>query len=411
MKRRIALTLTALLAVTVGAAAAANPSNDDHRTALAALADIEAARAEIVRIEDSQSVGHPAFLHAAQRALNAVVGRDDRFYVVVDGDPGDATGAIGNIDRLLDRRDESLWTGAMQGAKANLLAVVVNLHDAMQEKQIEDYQADLTEALASMALASGRPSEDGVLGGLSGALANTSLGVPPGAPTVSGCTVPSHGPAYGVVSGRLAYIALPRISASPIPQEFSVSRVVVSGDAVVLYTRQTDRIDALCRRAHRERIRRVTRADPGDSAASVKLVARDVTAKTATNAASYITAQAQAGLAVFTANCESCHGADLQGVAAPGVAGTEFLGSVKNNKWTLKDMRNLVFENMPLYNPGMLTPEQYAEVMAFLLASNCYPAGSTPFPQKDDPAFATVLLGPVTDAHPTDSKLGTCAVK
>jgi polar amino acid transport system substrate-binding protein len=66
---------------------------------------------------------------------------------------------------------------------------------------------------------------------------------------------------------------------------------------------------------------------------------------------------------------------------------------------------------MPLNNPGTLTPEQYANVIAFLLASNCYPAGNAPFPQKDVPAFATVNIGPVSGAAPSDSKLGTCAVK
>ena len=84
---------------------------------------------------------------------------------------------------------------------------------------------------------------------------------------------------------------------------------------------------------------------------------------------------------------------------------------MKNNKWTLADLRSLVVENMPLNNPGTLTPEQYANVMAFLLASNCYPAGSVPFPQKDDPSFASIKVGPVAGAQPTDPKLGTCAVK
>ncbi|MBD5656729.1 MAG: hypothetical protein IAI50_16340, partial [Candidatus Eremiobacteraeota bacterium] len=264
MKRTILLALTGVLACTLGGAAPAAAPNDDHRTALAAIADIEAARAEIVRIEDTQLVGHPAFLHAAQRALNAVVGRDDRFYVAADGDPGDGTGAIGNVDRLLDRRDDALWTPAMQGAKANLLAVVVNLHDAMHEKQMEDYETDLTQAMANMALVNGRPSEGGVLGGLTGALANTSLGVPAGAPTVSGCSVPAHAPAYGVVGGHLAFLALPRKAASPIPTEMSVSRVVVMGDTVVLYTRQTDQVAELCRRAHLSRTREVRQAYRSD---------------------------------------------------------------------------------------------------------------------------------------------------
>jgi mono/diheme cytochrome c family protein len=395
MKRTFTLALTALLAFALGGAAP-NTAIDDHATALAAIADIEAARAEIVHIEDAQVVGHPAYLHAAQRALNAVVGRDDKFYAAADGDPGDGLGVMGNVDRLLDRRDDELWTPAMQGAKANLLAVIVNLHDAMREKQMEDYETDLTEAMANLALVSGRPSEDGVLGGISGALANTSLGVPAGASTVSGCTVPSHAPAYGVVDGRLAFVAVPRTSAA-LPPEMSVSRVVVNGDAVVLYTRQADRVATLCRQARLQRTRDVV-AQNSETAAAV-------------NPASYTAAQAHAGLAVYSANCIGCHGANLQGTAAPAVAGTEFLTTVQNNKWTLADFRTLVVENMPLNNPGTLTPEQYANVIAFLLASNCYPAGNTPFPQKDSPSFATVHMGPVSGAQPTDPKTGVCTVK
>jgi polar amino acid transport system substrate-binding protein len=50
-------------------------------------------------------------------------------------------------------------------------------------------------------------------------------------------------------------------------------------------------------------------------------------------------------------------------------------------------------------------------VMAFLLASNCYPAGSKPFPSKDDPSLAKVKLGPVPGAKPANPQLGTCGVK
>jgi mono/diheme cytochrome c family protein len=308
----------------------------------------------------------------------------------------------------------------MQGAKANLLAVVVDLHDAMNEKQMEDYETDLTEALANLALVNGRPSEDGALGGVTGALANTSLGVPAGAPTVSGCSVPTRAPAYGVVNGHLAYVALPRMSASPIPKEMSVSRVVVRGDAVVLYTRQTEIVDAICRAqarastspraalkvaAHLQRTRDVRRV------ADVGTGAQVADAPAASSPALYTTQQAHAGQAVFTANCVGCHGANLLGVAAPGVAGTEFLTTVKNNKWTLADFRTLVVENMPLNNPGTLTPTQYANVIAYLLASNCYPAGTTAFPEKETPNLAKIKMGPVPGAKPSDEKTGICAVK
>ena len=118
--------------------------------------------------------------------------------------------------------------------------------DAIGEREMEDYQTDLTRALANLGLAVGRPSQDGVLGGLSGALANTELGVPAGALRVAGCSVPARAPAYGLVSGQLVYVALPRAAAAAqLPSNLDVRSIVVRGDDVVLYTARA----AACRAA------------------------------------------------------------------------------------------------------------------------------------------------------------------
>ena len=76
--RTIALAVIAVLVL--GGAVPAPASSDDHANALAALADERAAVAEIVRIEDGYAVGHGAYLRAAHRALNALVGRRDDGY-------------------------------------------------------------------------------------------------------------------------------------------------------------------------------------------------------------------------------------------------------------------------------------------------------------------------------------------
>jgi hypothetical protein len=65
---------------------------------------------------------------------------------------------------------------------------------------------------------------------------------------------------------------------------------------------------------------------------------------------------------------------------------------------------------MPLNAGGSLQPKQYADVMAFLLASNCYPAGSTPFPEDDQPGFADIQLEPTPGTHPGQNELGVCPV-
>ena len=159
--RTIALSLAAVMAL--GGAAPARSAPDDHAGAIAALADMRAAITEIVRIEDGNAVGHVAYLRAAHRAMNALVGRHDDGYAASFGDPGDSVGTLGHLDRMLDQTGSSLWTPAVQGAKANVLAAAANLQSALGQKQMEDYQADLTRALASLALVAGRPSEGGVL--------------------------------------------------------------------------------------------------------------------------------------------------------------------------------------------------------------------------------------------------------
>ena len=390
------LALSLVLAVGLAGAAPAGAAADDHASALAALADVRAAVGEIVRIEDGYAVGHGAYVRAAHRAMNALVGRRDDGYSARFGDPGDGVGTLGHLDRMLDKTGSSLWTPAVQGAKANLLAAAENLQSALTEKQMEDYQTDLTHALANLALVVGRSSERGVLGGLSGALANTALGVPAGARSGSGCSAPSRVPSYGVVSERLAYVALPRSAASTsIPSELAISRVVVLGDAVVLYTHAAREVAGLCR--HASRMQRT----------------RDVVAigVPSTAAAPYTPAQAHAGAIVYRRACLQCHGADLQGSAGPAVAGTEFRATAKRNGWTLNDLRTTVFENMPFSNPGSLPPAQYAAVTAFLLASNCYPPGTAPFPTAPNPAFAKIKLGPLKTGKPANAKLGTCPVR
>jgi polar amino acid transport system substrate-binding protein len=124
----------------------------------------------------------------------------------------------------------------------------------------------------------------------------------------------------------------------------------------------------------------------------------------------YTKAQAEEGAQLFAGKCVQCHGRNLEGSAAPAVAGDDFLRTAANNGWTLAMVRYLVVNNMPLNSPDSLSPKQYASLMAFLLASNCYPAGTTPFPTTADPSFANVKLGPVPGDHPGENERGVCKV-
>ena len=397
----------------VSSGALAQTNLGDRELALHALADMQAATDSIVRTEDGSAVGRQAYKSAALQARNALIGRKDRDYVAKVGDPGDGIGAIGYIDRLLDRSSTEAWTDALRGAKINLLAAAQGLTDALSVKQMEDYETDLTSGLADISLAEGRPSQAGVLGGIEGALATTSLGVPAGSKIVSACSVPNQTPAYGVTSGTLAYLALDRRTASSqIPRGFPVDRIDVIGNHLILYTQSARQIAHMCARhaamldrgpairavrAHRE----LARADAKHAA---KPVAKSV-------AISFTAAQAHAGAAVYAQNCLSCHGANLQGVAGPAVAGKAFLTQVAGDGWAFADLRNLVVQQMPLNNPGTLKPKAYADVIAYLLASNCFAAGTKPFSQNDDPKLASVKIHTPHGAKPSDARLGTCRVK
>ena len=122
----------------------------------------------------------------------------------------------------------------------------------------------------------------------------------------------------------------------------------------------------------------------------------------------YTRPQARAGKQVFLQHCAKCHGKDLQGSLGPAIAGTKFLQAAQQNHWSLEIIRYLVVTTMPLHDPGALSKEQYADILAYLLASSCYPAGDKPFSHEDDPALKKVQLQPLAGAHPDNRKFGTC---
>jgi mono/diheme cytochrome c family protein len=124
----------------------------------------------------------------------------------------------------------------------------------------------------------------------------------------------------------------------------------------------------------------------------------------------YTQAQAEQGKQIFATQCVACHGANLQGAAGPSVAGNDFLVAAQHNGWTLEIMRYVVFDQMPRNTPASLSPTDDADVMAYLLASNCYPAGTKPFPSADSPSFAKIKLGPVPGQHPDRNAKGVCDV-
>jgi polar amino acid transport system substrate-binding protein len=376
---------------------------DDHAQAVAVLADVDAAVAELVRADASYAADPKVYHGAAQRAINALAGTHGDGYVASAGSPGDTAGAIGHIDLLLDRSATPVWANPLQGAEANIRAAISHLLDAAKAHELMDYALAASRALGYLQVARGRPNETGVFGGLEGVLANTELGIPAGAQRQDACRAPSGAPSYGTRGGYIAWEALPASDGThALPEESAVTSLSVENGMIVLRTAAAKLVADACA-GHAtgdppatQAVAGATRTPPASSAGSP--------------AALYTKAQAERGKQIFVTKCVACHGTNLQGTAAPSVAGNDFLVTAQHNGWTLAIVRYIVFEQMPRNSPASLSPADDADVMAYLLASNCYPAGTNPFPPDNDPSFANIKLGPVPGQHADQNAKGVCSV-
>jgi len=106
----------------------------------------------------------------------------------------------------------------------------------------------------------------------------------------------------------------------------------------------------------------------------------------------YTAAQAERGKAVFAMNCAGCHGDKAEGgTAGPTLSGPDFTNGYKDG--TAGALLNKISQDMPSSAPGSLEPQQYADVFAFVLSINKYPAGQTEAP-KDAADLKAVKMAP-----------------
>ena len=102
-----------------------------------------------------------------------------------------------------------------------------------------------------------------------------------------------------------------------------------------------------------------------------------------TNEGVYTAEQATKGEAVYKEQCAACHGDNLEGSGPmPPLAGKDFLANWQGK--TVGDLFEKTQTSMPATAPGTLTPEQTAQVMAYVLSVSKYPAGSAALPDKMD---------------------------
>src|SRR5258706_577935 len=91
----------------------------------------------------------------------------------------------------------------------------------------------------------------------------------------------------------------------------------------------------------------------------------------------YTADQATAGAAVYAQACAACHGAQLEGVAAPALKGSVFGEMATAQSLTVDALLDVITNTMPQSDPGSLKPEDYGAVTAYILQKNGYPAGTT----------------------------------
>ena len=88
--------------------------------------------------------------------------------------------------------------------------------------------------------------------------------------------------------------------------------------------------------------------------------------------------QATAGAQVYAAQCAACHGNAMEGVAGPALKGPQFKAMAQAQGMNAQSLLEVVSQSMPQSDPGSLTPDQYNQVVAYILQQNGYAAGSTP---------------------------------
>jgi len=105
----------------------------------------------------------------------------------------------------------------------------------------------------------------------------------------------------------------------------------------------------------------------------------------------YSEEQAARGKDEYEYNCGNCHIHDLSGDSikdVPPLATNDFLG-----KWygkSVKELLDYITQNMPQDSRGSLGAKTYADVTAYILKFNQFPAGTQEL--ADSPALAATVI-------------------
>ena len=112
-----------------------------------------------------------------------------------------------------------------------------------------------------------------------------------------------------------------------------------------------------------------------------------------TNDGVFTEEQAKRGATLYEQQCAACHGPALAGIEmAPALAGPDFNANWSNA--TVDDLFERTRVSMPQDKPGTLGRQESADVVAFVLSFNKFPAGEAELPREND-ALKIIRIVPV----------------
>src|SRR6185436_14815543 len=114
----------------------------------------------------------------------------------------------------------------------------------------------------------------------------------------------------------------------------------------------------------------------------------------------YTQAQANRGKRLYARECASCHGQSLEGTPATALVGQSFMAKWGEGKHSIDDLYYITKTQMPYEKPGSLTDQQYIDIVAFILASNGYQAGTRALPANPAILKQTKIVPQLSSAQP-----------
>lgn len=97
----------------------------------------------------------------------------------------------------------------------------------------------------------------------------------------------------------------------------------------------------------------------------------------------YSEEQSGRGQTLYTKECASCHGSSLNGgETAPPLTGSAFMANWSG--LTVGDLFERMRVSMPEGRPGTLSRQQNADILAYILNVNQFPAGKTELARDTD---------------------------